>query len=224
MNYDFVDVKQWKRDKYEIVRGAVNYDLSNFLFNYIMAKRAVSQVLLNDDSPLSVRNFKKYAGSFGSFWDKAEVMNKTGKGTFNFYSDIAIETLLLKIKPQVEKIVGEKVYPIYSYGRVYKTGDIVEPHTNTPEHEISASIFLGGNNWDMYIHPGFTQPGSTGERQQLNVGDMMVYSGSELEHKRDEFEGKICAQVFLHYQRQSNPDANPFHGRGQIGLPENYKK
>ena len=49
MNYDFVDVKQWKRDKYEIVRGAVNYDLSNFLFNYIMAKRAVSQVLLNDE-------------------------------------------------------------------------------------------------------------------------------------------------------------------------------
>ena len=38
-----------------------------------------------------------------------------------------------------------------------------------------------------------------GTRLDLEVGDMLVYSGCELEHWREPFEGDSCGQVFLHY-------------------------
>ena len=31
----------------------------------------------------------------------------------------------------------------------------------------------------------------------LKVGDMLIYSGCELEHWREPFEGTVCSQVFL---------------------------
>ena len=40
----------------------------------------------------------------------------------------------------------------------------------------------------------------------LDIGDMLVYSGCELEHWREPFEG-ICGQVFLHYNHVNGPFA-----------------
>ena len=55
----------------------------------------------------------------------------------------------------------------------------------------------------------------------LEVGDMLVYSGCELEHWREPFEGDICGQVFLHYNHVNGPFAekNRFDGRPMLGLP-----
>jgi hypothetical protein len=39
------------------------------------------------------------------------------------YSDIAMETLLLKCQPVMEKATGLKLYPAYTYARIYKKGD-----------------------------------------------------------------------------------------------------
>ena len=56
----------------------------------------------------------------------------------------------------------------------------------------------------------------------LDVGDMLVYSGCELEHWRESFEGNICAQVFLHYNHVDGPFAtkNKFDGRTILGIPK----
>jgi hypothetical protein len=35
----------------------------------------------------------------------------------------------------------------------------------------------------------------------LEPGDMLIYSGCDLEHWREEFKGKNCGQVFLHYNK-----------------------
>ena len=39
------------------------------------------------------------------------------------YSNIAMETLLLKCQPGMEKATGLKLYPAYTYARIYKKGD-----------------------------------------------------------------------------------------------------
>ena len=36
----------------------------------------------------------------------------------------------------------------------------------------------------------------------LDPGDMLIYSGCDLEHWREEFKGKNCGQVFLHYNNK----------------------
>ena len=47
-----------------------------------------------------------------------------------------------------------------------------------------------------------------GTRVDLEVGDMLVYSGCELEHWRESFEGDSCGQVFLHYNDMSRSQIN----------------
>ena len=51
---------------------------------------------------------------------------------------------------------------------------------------------------------------------------MLVYSGCELEHWREPFEGDNCGQVFLHYNNLDGPNAasNLFDGRPKLGVPK----
>ena len=60
-----------------------------------------------------------------------------------------------------------------------------------------------------------------GTRVDLAPGDMLVYSGCELEHWREEFQGNLCGQVFLHYNHRNGQFAeqNKFDKRAMLGLP-----
>ena len=54
---------------------------------------------------------------------------------------------------------------------------------------------------------------------------MLIYSGCELEHWRDEFKGKDCGQVFLHYNKKGSKMAkeNLHDRRPFLGLPSYFK-
>ena len=58
-----------------------------------------------------------------------------------------------------------------------------------------------------------------GVKINLKPGDMLIYSGCDLEHWREPFTGTECGQVFLHYN-QEGTNANLFDGRIHIGYPE----
>ena len=51
---------------------------------------------------------------------------------------------------------------------------------------------------------------------------MLVYSGCDLEHWREPFEGDTCAQVFLHYNDVDGPfgTQNKFDKRPLLGIPK----
>ena len=51
-------------------------------------------------------------------WTDEQIPN-----TYAHYSDIAMETLMLKCQPIMEKTTGLKLYPAYTYARIYKKGD-----------------------------------------------------------------------------------------------------
>ena len=53
---------------------------------------------------------------------------------------------------------------------------------------------------------------------------MLIYSGCELEHWREEFKGENCGQVFLHYNKLSSNKTNKFDNRPMLGLPAYFKK
>ena len=50
---------------------------------------------------------------------------------------------------------------------------------------------------------------------------MLIYAGHDLEHWRKPFEGTVCSQVFLHYNRAKGPFAtsNLFDTRPLLGTP-----
>ena len=137
----------------------------------------------------------------------------------------------------MQKETGLQLIPTYSYARLYKKGDILKRHKDRPSCEISTTINLGGAPWPIFIdgtgsnnvideYKNIHKPNAPkGTKVLLEVGDMLVYSGCELEHWREPFEGDICGQVFLHYNHVNGPFANKnmFDGRPKLGLPSFVK-
>jgi hypothetical protein len=150
------------------------------------------------------------------------------------YADRLMETLLVKTIPIMKAKTGLNLIPTYSYTRLYKTGNILNRHKDRPSCEISTTLNLGGDPWPIFIDPtgsdnvikeyeGIIKPNAPkGNKVDLKPGDMLIYSGCELEHWREPFKGKLCGQVFLHYNHANGPFAksNLYDKRPMLGIPK----
>ena len=189
----------FKTQKYQVIKNAISKELANFIFNYFLLKRdAVAWMYQN--------NITYDTGLLGT-WSDDQVPN-----TYSHYADPVMETLLMKVLPVMQKEIDLKLVPTYSYARIYKHGDILHKHKDRPSCEISTTIHLGGDKWSIFVE---------GTEVLLDVGDMLVYSGCELEHWREPLEANTCAQVFLHYNHVNGPFAekNRFDKRPMLGIP-----
>ena len=202
----------FKKDKYIVVKKAIDKDLAIFLYNYFLMKR---QVFLTCTKEKYISPYEVLLGEYDE-----QIPN-----TYSNYSDIAMETLMLKCQPIMEKATGLKLYPAYTYARIYKKGDILKRHKDRFSCEISTTMNLGGDDWPVYLEPS-GEIGKKGIKVNLKPGDMLVYSGCDLEHWRNEFKGRDCAQVFLHYNNVETPGSkdNMFDGRTHLGLPNWFQK
>ena len=204
----------FKKNKYIIIKNAIDKDLAIFVANYFSIKK---QVL---DTCLKTRYISPFETMLGYYESKSEQI----PNTYSCYSDIAMETLLLRCQPVMEKATGLKLYPAYSYARIYKKGDELKRHKDRFSCEISTTMNLGGDDWSIYLEPS-GEINKKGIKINLKPGDMLVYRGCDLEHWRKPFKGKECVQVFLHYNNQKTLGAknNMFDKRPHIGLPAWFK-
>ena len=151
--------------------------------------------------------------------------NREIPNTYSHYADPVMETLLTKMIPTLEKHTGLDLIPTYSYARIYKMGDKLNRHKDRDSCEISTTLHLGGNPWSIYLEPSGKE-GLKGKEVNLKPGDMLVYKGCEVEHWRETFTGKECAQVFLHYNDKKSEFSqnNKFDSRSLLGVPSCFKK
>jgi len=224
----------FKKNKYTIVRKAISKDLAEFIAAYFSMKKQVYDTCLKE----------KYISPFETILGHYEREREQIPDTYSHYSDIAIDTLLLKCLPKMEEATGLKLYPAYTYARLYKKGDELKRHKDRFSCEISTTMNLGGDPWPIYLEPdskkGGKAPTASGDqgffnyvsgktkgiKVDLKPGDMLVYSGCDLEHWREKFKGKECIQVFLHYNNKKTSGAreNLFDKRPHLGLPFFFKK
>ena len=217
--------KKFKEKHFFVIKEAISKELATFIYNYFIMKRQVARTMFD------TRYISPYTTEFG-VWNDEQVPN-----TYSHYSDIAMETLLLNVQPKMEKLTGLKLNPTYSYARIYKMGDVLHRHKDRFSCEISTTMNLGGDEWPIYLEAkknvgtpdnGFPATSNNkGTEVILKPGDMLVYKGMILEHWRDTFLGKDCAQVFLHYNdvnsKTGNAEQNQFDGRPHLGLPSYFK-
>lgn len=192
--------QEFEQKKYQVIKNAISYDLANFIFNYQLLRRdAVDYMYKN--------NITADNGHYGT-WSDQQVPN-----VYSEYGDHVMETLLMKVLPIMKEETGLDLVPTYSYTRVYEKGSILKKHKDRPSCEISTTLHLGGDPWSIFID---------NTEITLGIGDMLVYSGCDLEHWREKFEGNICGQVFLHYNHVNGPfaDKNIFDKRPMLGLPK----
>jgi len=185
--------------RYQVIRNAISYDLANFIFNYLLMRRECVYYMYSN-------NIADDNTHYGTWTDK-QVPN-----VYSEYGNGVMETLLMKTLPIVKQETKLDLLPTYAYTRVYEKGSELKKHKDRPSCEISGTLHLGGNQWDIYMD---------GVKVALNIGDMLVYSGCDLEHWREPFNGDLCGQVFLHYNKTNGQytDRNLFDGRPMLGLP-----
>jgi len=212
----------FKKKKYEVIRQALSKDLANFIFNYMMLQRDAVDFMMKNNKVNPANPF------IGTRTDPQI------PGAYSKYADWVMETLLQYMRPIMKAKTGMDLVPTYSYTRLYEKGNILRRHKDRPSCEVSTTLHLGGNEWPIFLDPSgadfvvdeFKQtikPGAPkGVRVDLKVGDMLIYSGCELEHWREPFEGTVCSQVFLHYNHANGPFAktNLFDKRPMLGVPK----
>ena len=214
----------YKKNSYLVVKNAIPIDVANFVYDYFNMKRRTYYTLKNTS----------YISKFDADWGEHD---KQVPNAYAHYADMAMETILDVLTPKMSKLTKLNLTPTYSYARIYKYGDILHRHKDRPSCEISGTMNLGGDDWPIYLEPdpkkggekpgvGYVSDNTKGVRVDLKPGDMLVYSGCELEHWREKFKGKECVQVFLHYNNRKTPGAkdNMFDKRPHLGLPSWFKR
>ncbi|HMB80444.1 MAG TPA: hypothetical protein VKI43_10285 [Vicinamibacterales bacterium] len=166
------------RQQYAVMRSVIADPLLGFLWRYVRTRAANDAFAPGDhDVP----------------------------GAACAYADTVMEHVLERLRPAVEQLTGLRLYPTYSYVRVYRTGDALEPHTDRESCEISVSVNLGQDppaSWPLWIR-GAAGPDAI----HLHPGDALLYRGIEREHWRERYDGVMLGQVFLHYVDQAGPHA-----------------
>lgn len=124
-------------------------------------------------------------------------------GSISYYSIPVCNTLLGMLCSKISEVSGKKLSPTYSYCRIYKQGNVLEPHKDRPSCEYSVTLNLSQtHSWPIYM----------GKRAvDLQPGDGCLYKGCEIEHSRKKFNGEEYIQVFLHYIDSNGPYKNYIH-------------
>jgi len=216
----------FKTKKYQVIKGALSKELANFIFNYMMLQRDAVDFMLR-------HNKVNPANPFIGTRKDPQI-----PGAYSKYADWVMETLLMFMIPVMKAKTGMDLIPTYSYTRLYEKGNILHRHKDRPSCEISTTLHLGGDEWPIFLDPTgannivsgsetttVIKPGAPkGVRVDLKIGDMLIYSGCELEHWREPFQGKVCSQVFLHYNHANGPFAktNLLDGRPLLGVPKKW--
>ena len=149
---------------YTVIKEAISKELANFIYQYFLNKRKVARHLFDTQY---ISPFTEYWG----VWNDVQIPE-----TYSNYGDVAMETLLEKVKPLMEKEMGLKLNETYSYARIYKKGDILHRHKDRYSCEISTTLNLGGDEWPIHLEPS-GEEGKEGVEVIMQPGDMLVYKG-----------------------------------------------
>ena len=147
---------------------------------------------------------------------KTEVDTQCPK-SYSIYGAEFFDKLLEELCHYFEQISGLKLYPTYSYARLYQPGETLKINRDRDSCEISATLTLSidhDNPWDIFFgfdgsendheYSGYNEDGNLThlknvKKIRMSIGDAILYKGKEIYHWREEYKGKQQAQVFLHY-------------------------
>jgi len=196
------------KEEYKVVRNLIDAPLTNFLYEYFLLKRRVSNTF--SEHPI----LSKYSAYVNNNEGDTQVKN-----AFSLYGDPAFEVLMCLAIDVMKEETQEDLIPTYSYARIYNHGDELKPHIDRRHCEYSTTVNLYSDiDWPIYMNE---------TPINLSSGDMCIYKGNEVVHYRLPFEGNVCAQVFLHYvslSKSNNRDREKYlwEGRPHAGLPKIY--
>ena len=200
----------FRQTPYIKAANVVPKDVCRFIGDYLRLKKETVRFMFDN---YLINSSSKMMGEFKD-------SPQTSSRTYCCAVDLVTETLLPTLLPVVEKYSEMKLYPTYSYVRIYQQGDSLIKHKDRNSCQVSATLNIDGAIWPIYAQ----LPNGPKQKIILEAGDMMVYAGCDVAHWRNSLKEKECIQVFLHYNDQKGilEDHHKYDRRPRVGLPYTF--
>ncbi len=135
------------------------------------------------------------------------------------YADPAMETLMDMSTSVIEQNVGKKLWPTYSFFRIYDKGSDLRVHTDRPSCEYTVALCIGADPVDMPYEIFVGEEDETSdykyfnkendyERYKINhkfsmvPNNAVIFKGMDNIHWREYCKHDHFMTVFLHYVDQ----------------------
>ena len=190
----------FKKKKYTVIRQAISKDLAAFVANYFLMQKQVYDTC----------KVSRYLSPFETIIGYYEGENEQIPNTYSQYANIAMETLLLKCQPGMEKATGLKLYPAYTYARIYKKGGgHHSAHIHWNQH-VSGFYFLKCS--DKTSYPIFHEPKTGARTTKLKMKPNLkgVWAGHEQFHLRPKPGTLVIFPGYLEHEFAVDHGKEPF--------------
>lgn len=167
--------QQFDQNSYVVLQNVFSKQQCLNLSNYMFDLYAQNKLTKDDQCPMS--------DSFHS----------------DNYSDGAVDIVIDPLAKIIENILHVPLLHTYTYARIYRPGETLKRHRDRPACEISATLTLNYDSEDIW--PIFFKETPV----TLNIGDLAIYKGCDIEHWRPAFTGNWHVQMFIHYISASGP-------------------
>ena len=139
------------------------------------------------------------------------------------HGDYLMETLMDMSTPVVEQNVGKKLWPTYSYFRIYDKGSDLKIHKDRESCEYTVALCLGADPVDQPYEIFVGEEDETSDYKYYNEGEeefkryridhkfpmvpnnAVIFKGMDKIHWREMCKHDHFMTVFLHYVDQEGP-------------------
>ena len=139
------------------------------------------------------------------------------------HGDYLMETLMDMSTPVVEQNVGKKLFPTYSYFRIYDKGSDLKVHKDRPSCEYTVALCLGADPVDKPYEIFIGEEDETSDYKYYDFEDnnfnryridhkfpmfpnnAVIFKGMDKIHWREICTHDHFITVFLHYVDQEGP-------------------
>jgi hypothetical protein len=157
------------------------------------------------------------------------------------YSDFLSEVILDLSTPVIEKNVGKKLFPTYTFTRVYDKNSRLPVHTDRPACEYTVALCIGAapNNipYDIFVGEEdntsvYRYLNNQGQYKRYKIehkfsmlpNNALIFKGLEKLHWREECTHDHYITVFLHYVDQDGEYKEwAFDKRKELAKEPTYK-
>tara|TARA_R100001443_G_C3315185_1_gene168706 strand:- start:106 stop:756 length:651 start_codon:yes stop_codon:yes gene_type:complete len=142
--------------------------------------------------------------------DKVLIEYDIGRGSvYTGYRPKSTSFIMKRLKPILEKMVGEELLPSYWFTTIYHGNSFMHNHTDRPSCEISVSLNIHSEqDWPLY----FENLNKNYIGCVTRIGQAVAYLGSECKHWREPLESRIFGerymQSFFHFVRKNGEYAD----------------
>ena len=144
----------------------------------------------------------------------AYVLGDKQSKRFKSHNEPMSRLLHYEVLPLIEKIVGKKLIPTYTYLSAYVKDSDLPAHTDRADCEYTVSFLINKperSKWPIYLHKvkqsvkhkgrsDFTPPKEECIEVDCNAGGLMIFQGTDHIHFREGLSDDFYHIVLLHYK------------------------